>query len=92
MIAPSAPSASAPPIVYAVWLGCHNAARLAQEWSLPIPEAARLLRAAVTAGELVRDARGRYAVPVPPRRTGRVARVRAMLRDPCRRFGQRGAA
>ncbi len=40
------PSASAPPIVYAVYLGCTTPQRLAAEWSLPVVEAARLLRRA----------------------------------------------
>ncbi len=86
------PSASAPPIVYAVYLGCTTPQRLAAEWSLPVVEAARLLRRAERAGELVRDGRGRYTLPRFRARNGPVARLRAMLRDPCNRFTTRKRA
>lgn len=86
------PSASAPAIVWACFMGCATPERLAAEWSIPVVEATRLLRRAERAGDLVRDGRGRYGLPRFRSRNGPVARLRAMMRDPCQRFTTRKTA
>jgi hypothetical protein len=54
------PPDTAPPIVWAVALGCHNGKRLSAEWGIPLARACSLLTHAHRDGHLCRIARGLY--------------------------------